>query len=185
MSGWADVGGDRGGREAGASLGSPRGRRMRVITAVCSMSAINWSRPPHRPHASTSNADVRRISSASLYYGLSRPTGDLDVVEVAPHTARLLNDTAGRNSALHRKHKLYVQVVTVAHLAKVQIHLLSSDHLEREQAPFGYVAARGHQFDHVVPFRKRSDWQIDRECRATIRQRRERQWLPKRFPSAV
>ena len=54
--------------------------------------------------------------AVSLYYGLSRPTGDLDVVEVAPRTARWLSDTAGRNSALHRKHKLYVQVVTVATL---------------------------------------------------------------------
>jgi len=54
--------------------------------------------------------------AVSLYYGLSRPTGDLDVVEVASHTARWLSDTAGRNSALHRKHKLYVQIVTVATL---------------------------------------------------------------------
>jgi uncharacterized nucleotidyltransferase DUF6036 len=52
----------------------------------------------------------------SLYYGLSRATGDLDVVEVAPNTARWLDDTAGRNSALHRKYRLYVQVVTVATL---------------------------------------------------------------------
>jgi hypothetical protein len=37
---------------------------MLVITAVCSMSAVNGSRPPHRPHASTSKANVRRISSA-------------------------------------------------------------------------------------------------------------------------
>lgn len=54
--------------------------------------------------------------AVSLYYGLSRPTGDIDVVEVAPRTARWLDETAGRNSALHRKHKLYVQVVTIATL---------------------------------------------------------------------
>jgi hypothetical protein len=63
-AGRADVGGDRGGHEAGTSLGSPRWRRMRVITAVCSVSAITWSRPLQRPHASTSNANVRRISAA-------------------------------------------------------------------------------------------------------------------------
>ncbi len=54
--------------------------------------------------------------AVSLYYGLSRPTGDLDVVGVAPHTASWLEKTAGRNSALHRKHKLHLQIVTVATL---------------------------------------------------------------------
>jgi hypothetical protein len=54
--------------------------------------------------------------AVSLYYGLSRPTGDLDVVEVPASMARWLEGTAGRGSALHRKHKLYVQIVTVATL---------------------------------------------------------------------
>ena len=54
--------------------------------------------------------------AVSLYYGLSRPTGDLDVVEVAANAARWLDETAGRGSALHRKHKLYIQVITVATL---------------------------------------------------------------------
>jgi hypothetical protein len=54
--------------------------------------------------------------AVSLYFGLARPTGDLDLVEVAPHTAVWLEQTAGRGSALHRKHKLYVQIVTVATL---------------------------------------------------------------------
>ena len=54
--------------------------------------------------------------AVSLYYGLARPTGDLDVVEVAPARAAWLERTAGRGSALHRKHKLYVQIVTVATL---------------------------------------------------------------------
>ena len=46
--------------------------------------------------------------AVSLYYGLARPTGDLDVVEVAPSTAVWLDRVAGRSSALHRKHRLYV-----------------------------------------------------------------------------
>jgi uncharacterized nucleotidyltransferase DUF6036 len=54
--------------------------------------------------------------AVSLYYGLSRPTGDLDVVEVPPSTAVWLDRIAGKSSELHRKHRLYVQVVTVATL---------------------------------------------------------------------
>src|SRR6187397_3257273 len=54
--------------------------------------------------------------AVTLYYGLWRATGDLDVVEVAANTARWLDATAGRNSALHRKYRLYVQIVTVATL---------------------------------------------------------------------
>jgi hypothetical protein len=54
--------------------------------------------------------------AVSLHYGLARPTGDLDVVEVPPPTAVWLDRTAGKGSPLHRKHKLYVQIVTVATL---------------------------------------------------------------------
>lgn len=54
--------------------------------------------------------------AVSLHYGLARATGDLDLVEVAPATAVWLERTAGRGSALHRKHKVYVQIVTVARL---------------------------------------------------------------------
>lgn len=53
--------------------------------------------------------------AVSLYYGLARPTGDLDVVEVTPNDAKVwLASLAGRGSALHQKHKVYVQIVTVA-----------------------------------------------------------------------
>jgi hypothetical protein len=54
--------------------------------------------------------------AVSLYYGLSRPTGDLDVVEVAPSAAVWLDQIAGMGSRLHRKYRLYVQIVTVATL---------------------------------------------------------------------
>jgi hypothetical protein len=46
--------------------------------------------------------------AVSLYYGLARPTGDLDVVEVDASTAVWLEQVAGRSSALHRKHRLLV-----------------------------------------------------------------------------
>lgn len=51
----------------------------------------------------------------SLYYGLARPTGDIDVVDVVPGSAKSwLVATAGEGSALHRKFKVYLQIVTVA-----------------------------------------------------------------------
>jgi hypothetical protein len=53
--------------------------------------------------------------AVSLYYGLARPTGDIDVVDVAPGSAKpWLTRTAGRGSALHKKHRVYLQIVTVA-----------------------------------------------------------------------
>jgi Nucleotidyltransferase of unknown function (DUF6036) len=53
--------------------------------------------------------------AVSLFYGLSRPTGDIDVVDVAPSEAKAwLAALAGPGSALHRRHKIYLQIVTVA-----------------------------------------------------------------------
>ena len=53
--------------------------------------------------------------AVSLYYGLARPTGDIDVVEVAPSDAKpWLVRTAGEGSPLHKKHRVYLQIVTVA-----------------------------------------------------------------------
>lgn len=53
--------------------------------------------------------------AVSLYYGISRPTGDIDVIEVTPTEAKpWLFRTGGEGSALHQKHKVYVQIVTVA-----------------------------------------------------------------------
>jgi hypothetical protein len=51
----------------------------------------------------------------SLRYGLSRPTGDIDIVEAKPASAKpWLAQTAGIGSSLHQKHKVYLQVVSVA-----------------------------------------------------------------------
>lgn len=54
---------------------------------------------------------------AAFYYDLDRPTGDLDYVEVVPHeaTARV-QEIAGRESALAKKHHLCFQHVGVASL---------------------------------------------------------------------
>jgi hypothetical protein len=53
--------------------------------------------------------------AVSLHYGLHRPTGDIDIVEARPADAKpWLTQTAGVGSALHKKHRIYVQVVTAA-----------------------------------------------------------------------
>jgi hypothetical protein len=46
------------------SVGSRRWRRMRSITAACSMSAMRRRRPPQRGHARTSRPKLRRMRSA-------------------------------------------------------------------------------------------------------------------------
>jgi len=50
----------------------------------------------------------------ALLYGMGRPTADVDVLEVRPAAMRAqLGELAGRHSALHKKHKVYLQQVTV------------------------------------------------------------------------
>jgi hypothetical protein len=50
-------------------------------------------------------------------YGLGRATADVDYVDIVPFDKRiLLQELAGQNSALARKHGLYFQHVTVANL---------------------------------------------------------------------
>lgn len=53
--------------------------------------------------------------AVSSRYGLNRPTGDIDVVEAKPSDLKpWLTQFAGARSALHKRHKIYVQIVTVA-----------------------------------------------------------------------
>jgi hypothetical protein len=48
-------------------------------------------------------------------YGFSRPTGDLDVLEIAPRDAgRVMLELGMRDGALHRKYKIYLDHVGVA-----------------------------------------------------------------------
>jgi len=55
--------------------------------------------------------------AVTMFYELVRGTGDLDVFEVIPHdAAQWLASLAGEGSALHKRHKLYVQIATVATL---------------------------------------------------------------------
>jgi hypothetical protein len=47
----------------------------------------------------------------TMLYGLKRPTVDVDVLAVRPRMD--LNPLAGIGSALHKKHRVYLQLVTV------------------------------------------------------------------------
>jgi hypothetical protein len=54
---------------------------------------------------------------AALYYDLPRPTNDLDYIEVVPHDAMAtVQEVAGVESALARKHRVHFQHVGVASL---------------------------------------------------------------------
>jgi len=51
----------------------------------------------------------------TMVYGFSRPTGDLDVVEIIPHAAGLtMLELAMRGAPLHKKYKIYLDRVGVA-----------------------------------------------------------------------
>ncbi len=53
--------------------------------------------------------------AVTVHYALQRPTGDIDVFEVIPrHLVGWVTSLAGRNSALHVKHKVYLQIAAVA-----------------------------------------------------------------------
>ena len=50
----------------------------------------------------------------SEHYGLIRATGDIDVLEIRGAAAATLIGLAGKHSVLHKRHKVYVDYVTVA-----------------------------------------------------------------------
>jgi hypothetical protein len=51
--------------------------------------------------------------AVTQHYGFERPTGDIDVWDVVPNTAKAwLQEFAGEGSDLHRKHRLYLQIVS-------------------------------------------------------------------------
>lgn len=53
----------------------------------------------------------------TMVYGFSRPTGDLDVLEAAPRDAgRAVLERGMQGSVLHRKYKIYLDHVGVAHV---------------------------------------------------------------------
>ena len=53
----------------------------------------------------------------SVVYGFSRPTGDLDVLEIAPREAgRPMLELGMQGGPLHKKYKIYLDHVGVAHV---------------------------------------------------------------------
>src|SRR5258708_6993698 len=80
-------------------------------------------------HAATSEISMHCLGgfAVSLYHGLACPTGDIDVVEVSPEDAKpWLARTAGRDSALHRKYKVYLQIVNAAEATHIRETLHSA-----------------------------------------------------------
>ena len=62
----------------------------------------------------------------SLVYGFARPTGDLDVLEIAPREAgKPLLQAGMEGGPLHRKHKLYLDHVGLAHVPEDYKHRLT------------------------------------------------------------
>ncbi|MGA2739392.1 MAG: DUF6036 family nucleotidyltransferase [Bryobacteraceae bacterium] len=47
-------------------------------------------------------------------YGVARTTSDVDFLAAVPNVQRELTEIAGKGSPLHRKHKAYLDAVTVA-----------------------------------------------------------------------
>jgi hypothetical protein len=93
------------------------------------MSSVTRSELPNPWRAFLSDVDDRlpRVIQihclggfvAALYYDLPRPTNDLDYVEVVPHEAMtILQQIAGLDSTLAKKHRLHFQHVGVASLPK-------------------------------------------------------------------
>jgi hypothetical protein len=52
----------------------------------------------------------------SLLYGFNRPTADLDILSVNPRGARLILEAGIRGSELHRRHRVYLDLVGIASL---------------------------------------------------------------------
>jgi Nucleotidyltransferase of unknown function (DUF6036) len=52
----------------------------------------------------------------SLLYGFSRPTADLEVLSVNPRDARGLLEAGTRGSELHRRFKVYLDLIGIASL---------------------------------------------------------------------
>lgn len=65
----------------------------------------------------TTDVDLHCIGGfvVTILYGLARPTADVDVIAITPkYETEFLMNLAGQGLELHRKHKVYLQLVGVA-----------------------------------------------------------------------
>ena len=83
------------------------------------------SRRLHEPWRSFLQALDRKLSEPTElhcfggfviaeYYGLTRPTADIDILESRGTDPGTLARLAGRDSPLHRRYRVYIDVVAVA-----------------------------------------------------------------------
>lgn len=66
--------------------------------------------------ALTHNTELHCMGGFVLaeHYGLVRPTGDVDVLESTGTDKATIAHLAGRGSPLHKQHRVYIDIVTVA-----------------------------------------------------------------------
>lgn len=79
--------------------------------------------PPEPWHSFFADLDARLLEQTELHccggfvatrlYGVARTTSDVDFLGVVPNVWKDLAEIAGRGSALHQKHKVYLDPVTV------------------------------------------------------------------------
>jgi hypothetical protein len=80
--------------------------------------------PPQPWRAFFDEVDAHLIEEVRLFccggfvvtqhYGVARTTSDVDFLGVVPNLRNRLTAIAGKNSPLHRKHRVYLDAVTVA-----------------------------------------------------------------------
>ena|SRR5579862_5787463 len=112
---------------------------------------------------------------ATHVYGVARTTSDVDVIGVVPNLQNDLVDLAGKGSPLHKKHKVYLDVVTIAttpedyeerltpifpgrwtrlHLFALEAHDLALTKLqrnfERDRDDVQKLAQAGHLKPHIL-----------------------------------
>jgi hypothetical protein len=81
-------------------------------------------KPPEPWRSFFAEVDARLAEDVQLHccggfvvtqlYGVARTTSDVDFLCVVPYVVGSLTEIAGKGSALHRKHKVYLDAVTVA-----------------------------------------------------------------------
>jgi hypothetical protein len=76
----------------------------------------------------------------SMVYGFSRPTADLDVLEIAPGEAgRPILELAMKGGPLHKKYKIYLDHVGVVHVPERTTKIGSPKYFPRHSSIFAFL----------------------------------------------